>query len=393
MHDAIDLSALEPLIARPSSPDHVVKVREAAGEPIYQAYIGSSANPGFRDFAMAAMMVKGAQVDPAVSFDINPTSRQILENLTREGHLADLIHAGARIHQAGCNGCMGMGQAPASGRNSLRTTPRNFPGRSGNKEDSVFLCSPETATASALTGRITDPRDLGTPYPRIEMPRKPVVLTRALVAPLPLTEARNVKLVKGPNITSLPAIAPPPDELRVPVLLKMGDDVSTDAISPAGARALPYRSNVQRIAEFCFEIFDETYPARAKAVCDTTGHALVAGTNYGQGSSREHATLAPRYLGLRLMLAKTFARIHSQNLPNAGILALTFVDPGDYQCIAQGDVLIVRELRAAVQRGNAIAIEIEGKGTVAARHQMSTRQVDILLAGGLINWVRAKRGN
>ncbi len=391
VHDAIDLSTLEPLIARPSSPDKVVKVRDIAGEPVYQAYIGSSANPGYRDFAVAAMMVRDRQVDPSVSFDINPTSRQMLENLTREGHMADLIHAGARIHQAGCNGCPGMGQAPASARNSLRTTPRNFPGRSGNKDDLVFLCSPETAAASALTGRITDPRDLGMPYPRVELPRKPVILTRALVPPLPPNEARNVKLAKGPNITSLPEIPPPPDELRVPVLLKMGDDVSTDAISPAGARSLPYRSNIQKIADFCFEIFDESYAARAKAVRETGGHALVAGMNYGQGSSREHATLAPRYLGLRLMLAKTFARIHSQNLPNAGILALTFAGPHDYARIAAGDVLVVRDLRASVQRGNEIRVEIEGKAPITALHRMSPRQVEIFLAGGLINWMRAHR--
>ena len=393
LHDEIDLASLEPLIARPSSPDKVVKVRDIAGEPVYQTYIGSSANPGYRDFAIAAMMVKERQVDPAVSFDINPTSRQMLENLTREGHMADLIHAGARIHQAGCNGCPGMGQAPASGRNSLRTTPRNFPGRSGNKDDLVFLCSPETAAASALTGQITDPRDLRMPYPHVELPRKPVILTRALVAPLALHEARNVKLAKGPNITSLPEIAPPPDELRVPVLLKMGDDVSTDAISPAGTRSLPYRSNIQKIADFCFEIFDETYAARAKAISASGGHALVAGMNYGQGSSREHATLAPRYLGLRLMLAKTFARIHSQNLPNAGILALTFADSNDYDRIAAGDVLVVRNLRSAVQQGNQIQIVIDGKPPITAVHRMSPRQIEIFLAGGLINWMRARRGN
>lgn len=389
-HDEIDLSRLEPLIAKPSSPDNVVKVREAAGLPLYQAYIGSSANPGYRDFAVTARMVRGRQVDPAVSFDINPSSRQILENLVRDGYLADLIHAGARIHQTGCNGCNGMGQAPATGRNSLRTTPRNFPGRSGNKDDSVFLCSPETATASALTGKITDPRDLGIPYPRIELPKKPMVLTQSLLAPLPLAASRKVRLVKGPNISSLPPIAPLADALEVPVLLKLGDDISTDAISPAGARALPFRSNVQKIAEFSFDTIDDTYAERALAVREASGHALVAGMNYGQGSSREHATLAPGYLGLRILIAKTFARIHGQNLPNSGILPLTFADPADYDKIEQGDMVVIRDIRRTVSAGTSIEVELKGKGRFPARHHMTARQVEILLCGGLINWVKRR---
>jgi aconitate hydratase len=335
-------------------------------------------------------MARDRQVDAAVSFDINPTSRQMLENLAREGHLAELIHAGARSHQAGCNGCMGMGQAPATGKNSLRTTPRNFPGRSGNKEDSVFLCSPETAAAAALTGKITDPRDLGLDYPQVKLPPKPVIIRETLTAPLTAREALAAKLEKGPNITSLPEISALADSLEVPVLLKMGDDVSTDAISPAGARALPFRSNIQRIADFCFEIFDETYAARAKAVRDTSGHALIAGFNYGQGSSREHAALAPRYLGLRLMVAKSFARIHAQNLPNAGILPLTFVEEADYARIEQGDILIVRNIRETVRSTNEFEIEISGKAKIRARHSLSPRQVQIMLAGGLINWVRAR---
>jgi aconitate hydratase len=389
-HEEIDLSALEPLIAKPSSPDNVVKVSEVSGLPVYQSYIGSSANPGYRDFAIAALMVRGRQVDPAVSFDVNPTSREMLARLVQAGYLTDLIQSGARIHQAGCNGCNGMGQAPATGRHSLRTTPRNFPGRSGNKDDSVFLCSPETATASALAGKITDPRTLGLPYPRISPPKKSIALTNAVVPPPPFDKSRGVRLVKGPNISSLPPIEPLSDSLEVLVLLKLGDDVSTDAISPAGARALPFRSNVQKIAEFSFDTIDETYPARARAVRDQGGHALLAGLNYGQGSSREHATLAPRFLGLQVVLAKSFARIHGQNLPNAGILPLTFAEAADYDAIAPGDVLVIRGLRHAIQSVNRVDVEVRGKRSIVARHDLTPRQVEILLCGGLINRVKQK---
>ena len=244
VHEEIDLSNLEPLIAMPSSPGNVVPVREVAGQEIYQAYIGSSANPGYRDFAVAAEIVKGRQVHDRISFDINPTSRQILENLVRDGHLLSLIRAGARIHQAGCNGCIGMGQAPATGKISLRTVPRNFPGRSGTREDKVCLVSPETAAASALTGVITDPRTLGIPYPRVSEPEMPILNTEMLLPPLSPEEARKVQLVKGPNIASLPEIEPLPEELDLPILLKTLDNISTDEILPAGARVLPYRSNI-----------------------------------------------------------------------------------------------------------------------------------------------------
>lgn len=222
----------------------------------------------------------------------------------------------------------------------------------------------------------------------IELPKKPIVLTKSLLAPLPLAAARKVRLVKGPNIRSLPPIAPLADALEVPVLLKLGDDISTDAISPAGARALPFRSNVQKIAEFSFDTIDDTYAERALAVREASGHALVAGVNYGQGSSREHATLAPGYLGLRVLIAKTFARIHGQNLPNSGILPLTFVDPADYDKIEQGDVVVIRDIRGTVSAGASIEVEVKGKGRLPARHHMTARQVEILLCGGLINWVK-----
>ena len=293
VQEEIELARLEPLIAMPSSPGRVCPVREVAGEPIYQAYVGSSANPGYRDFAVAAEIVRGRTIHPNVSFDVNPTSRQILENLIRDGHLSSLIHAGARIHQAGCNGCIGMGQAPATGRISLRTVPRNFPGRSGTRGDKVCLVSPETAAASALRGEITDPRQLGVAYPRITEPAHPLLNLKMLQPPPSVEQARQVTLNKGPNIASLPSLERLPENLAIPVLLKVGDNVSTDEILPAGARVLPFRSNVEKISAFAFEPIDATYPPRAKEARARGGHALVAGENYGQGSSREHAALAP----------------------------------------------------------------------------------------------------
>ena len=392
IEEEIDLSRLEPLIAKPTSPGNVVPVREVAGERVYQSYIGSSANPGYRDFAVAARMVEGRRAYSQVSFDINPTSRPLLEALVRDGHLATLIRAGARIHQAGCNGCIGMGQAPATGRNSLRTVPRNFPGRSGTREDSVFLCSPETATAAALTGKITDPRDLKMAYPRFSPSDSPVINAEMLVPPPPEGQARQVELIKGPNIASLPELDPLPNSMTLPVLLKVGDGVSTDEILPAGARVLPFRSNIPKISEFCFEIVDDTYPRRAQEMRDIGGHCVVCGHNYGQGSSREHAALAPRYLGLRLVLAKTFARIHWQNLVNYGVLPLTFANTADYDRIAQGDVIHLGGLHAALRPGAEIqAVTGSDELRITLTHALSPRQIDVLLAGGLINFVRGKR--
>ncbi|MFW6085629.1 MAG: aconitate hydratase [Myxococcota bacterium] len=387
--DAIDLSALEPLVAKPSSPGNVVPVRELAGQELYQAYLGSSANPGYRDFAIAALMARGRHVAAGVSFDVNPTSRELLEQLVRAGLLGDLIHAGARLHQAGCNGCIGMGQAPASGRNSLRTVPRNFPGRSGSPEDSVFLCSPETATASALAGVVTDPRDLGMEYPEVAPPPRIEPHHRMLLPPPSPEESRKVDLVKGPNIESMPRTDPVADALQVPILLKVPDDVSTDEIMPAGARVLPYRSNVPKIAQFCFEPVDATYPRRAEEVRDEGGHAIVGGENYGQGSSREHAAIAPRYLGLRVVLAKSFARIHWQNLVNFGILPLTFANPSDYDHLERDDVLMLSDVHEALRGGRPLDVRVEGRETpLRANHDLSSRQLRVLQHGGLIGWKR-----
>jgi aconitate hydratase len=387
--ETIDLSELEPLIALPSSPGNVVPVREVAGQEIYQAYIGSSANPGYRDFAMAAEIVRGRRVHETVSFDVNPTSRQILENLVRDGHLLSLIRAGARIHQAGCNGCIGMGQAPATGKLSLRTVPRNFPGRSGTRDDKVCLVSPETAAASALTGVITDPRTLGLAYPLVSEPDHPLLHSDMLLEPLEPEHARTIQLVKGPNIKTLPEFEPIEDNLEIPVLLKIGDNISTDEIMPAGARVLPYRSNIPKISEFAFDMIDPSYPQRALE--RKSGHAIVAGSNYGQGSSREHAALAPRYLGLRVVVAKGFARIHRQNLINFGVLPLIFRDPADYDSLEKGSVVRVKNLHRQLRGGEIVTFENAATGRpIAARHELSERQVEIVLAGGLINSVKQR---
>jgi aconitate hydratase len=324
-----------------------------------------------------------------VSLDINPTSRQILENLVDLGLLGKLVHAGARLHQAGCNGCIGMGQAPATGRISLRTVPRNFPGRSGTKEDQVYLCSPETAAASALTGVITDPRTLDMDYPRFREPEV-LRLNTAMLTP-PADEDEPVELEKGPNIKQLPSFDPLPETLEGPVLLKVGDDISTDGIMPAGARVLPFRSNIPEISKFVFKVIDEDYYQRAMK-CREQGSFVVGGDNYGQGSSREHAALAPRYLGLRAVIAKSFARIHWQNLINFGILPLTFADPDDWHRIDQDDVLAIENIRTAIGQSKQLAIENKTTNEAyEAVHSLSGRQIKMILDGSLINVVRQRR--
>jgi aconitate hydratase len=389
LEETVDLSSLEPMIAKPSSPGNVVPVAEVAGEEIYQSYIGSSANPGYRDFAIAAEIVKGKAVSEGLSFDINPTSRQMLTDLVKDGHVASLLSAGGRLHQAGCNGCIGMGQAPATGRNSLRTTPRNFPGRSGTKEDSVFLCSPETAAASALTGKITDPRTLEMEYPDVKDPDHPNLDFKLLEEPLPLEKAKKVELQRGPNIAAIPEMEKLPDEIKVPVILKLGDNVSTDDILAGGSRVLPFRSNLPEISKFTFEMLDDTYYERTKEMDFEKGHAVIGGSNYGQGSSREHAALAPRYLGLRLVVVKDFARIHWQNLINFGVLPLTFKNETDYEDIEIGDVLHVKDIKSSLQKGEDVFCEVEGKDKrIDLQHALSKRQVEILLEGGLINWIK-----
>ncbi|QFG26384.1 aconitate hydratase [Actinomadura sp. WMMB 499] len=386
--DEIDLASLEPLIARPGSPGDVVPVRDVAGEEVHQVVVGSSANPGQRDFAAVAAIVRGRRVRPGVSLDVNPTSRRILLDLTRTGAAADLLQAGARIHQTGCLGCIGMGQAPAIGRNSLRTFPRNFPGRSGTEDDMVWLCSPETAAAAALTGKITDPRDLPMDAPVVRLPETAAPVRDEFEAPLPPERARSVVLEKAPSIGVLPELDPLPDDLEVPVVITVGDDVSTDEILQAGARALPFRSDIARLADFAFVRLDPDYPDRARRAGP---HAVVAGRNYGQGSSREHAAIAPRHLGLRLVLACGYARIHWQNLVNFGILPLEFADEADRERIGQGDVLRVENVAGALREGGDVEVRNLTKDeTYRARHRLSERQRELVAAGGQIPLLRER---
>ena len=387
-NEHIDLTVLEPLIALPSSPDKVVPVAEAAGQPLYQAYIGSSGNPGYRDFAMVAEIVRGRSVADNVSLDINPSTRQVLAALISEGHLSTLVNAGARLHQPGCNGCIGMGQAPAAGRNSLRTVPRNFPGRSGTREDSVFLCSPETAAASALMGMITDPRSLDMDYPSVQEPASMVVNESWFVPPLPRERARKVSLLATDNTPPLPVLNALPERIEAPILLKTGDNVSTDDIMPAGARVLPLWSNVYASAEHTFEALDSDYVGRARQQGEA-GHVIVGGANYGQGSSRENAALVPRLLGLQVVVAKSFARIHWQNLPCFGVLPLTFADPADYDRVGEAQTLIIDDIPGQLREGRSVLTSLDGK-RLMLDHQLSQRQIEILTFGGVINWLKQR---
>lgn len=393
--DEIVLDDLVPLIACPSSPGNVVPVKEVQGKPVHQVVVGSSANPGYRDFWVVSEIVKGKNADINVSFDINPSSRQIIENLSVGDNFRNLVTAGARFHQAGCMGCIGMGQAPATGKISLRTMPRNFPGRSGTMDDLVYLCSPETAAAAALTGKITDPRDLeelyGIEYPRFKNPEKELINTQMLLPPS--DEPEEVKLEKGPNIQSLPKIPELVDECEIPVLLKMKDNISTDEILRAGAEVLALRSNLPEISKWTFSIIDDTFYDRAMEAKEKyKGHVVVAGDNYAQGSSREHAALAPRYLGQIAVLAKSYARIAWQNMINFGILPLEFVNTDDYDEISQDDKIKFEDLRASVQKGEEIIITNATKNKkIKMKHSLSKRQVEILLDGGIINNFRKKR--
>ncbi|MGQ9744940.1 MAG: aconitate hydratase [Dissulfurimicrobium sp.] len=379
----VDLSTIEPMIAKPSSPDNVVSVREVAGMPISQVLIGSCANSSYRDLAVAAKALEGNSIHADVSFEINPGSLQVLENAAANGILLTLIHSGARIHQSGCLGCIGMGQAPATGSISLRTFTRNFPGRSGTKDDKVYLCSPETAVASAINGVITDPRDLGQARP-VTIPKRFLINDSGLIPPL--EDGSHVEIVRGPNIKPLPEFDPAPETLKAQVLLKTGDNITTDHIIPAGNEILPLRSNIPAISEYVFSSLDPDFPTRAKA---SRGGVVVGGENYGQGSSREHAALAPRYLGIRAKLVKSFARIHKANLINFGIVPLVFVNSGDYEAIKQGDTIEIRSLRQALLDGaSTIEIVINGSLTIKAALELSERERKILAAGGLLNWTK-----
>ncbi len=380
----IDMSALEPLIACPSSPDNVARVSEVAGRKVSQVLIGSCSNSSLRDLLVVAKTLENREVNLDVSFEINPGSRQVLENMAAMGDIQTLIHAGARIHQAGCLGCIGMGQAPATNTISLRTFPRNFPGRSGTKNDQVYLCSPEVAVAAAITGKITDPRELGE-YPSLTLPKK-YLPGDARIEP-PLADGSHVEVIRGPNIAPFPEFSPPPESWQGKVLLKTGNNITTDHIMPAGAQILPLRSNIPAISKFVFNQLDQNFAKRAG---NGGPGMVVGGENYGQGSSREHAALAPRYLGVEVKLVKSFARIHKANLINFGILPLTFADPADYDLLEEGAEIEIPNLRQTLAGENTqLEIKVNGK-SVMTDLDVSSRHRRILLAGGLLNWARAK---
>ncbi len=379
----IELDKMEPMAACPSSPDNVVPIREIEGKKVAQVIVGSCANSSFRDIQVVSKAIKGKTVHPDVSFEINPGSRQVLEMAAKEGLLMDLIHAGARIHQSGCLGCIGMGQAPPTDSISLRTFTRNFPGRSGTKPDYVYLVSPETAVAAAITGEITDPRRLGK-APKLEEPREYIVNDSSIIAPP--EDGSTVEIVRGPNIKPLPKFDPMPDDLKLTVILKVGDNITTDHIMPAGSKILPLRSNCPAISEYCFSAVDPEFAKRAK---EGGPWAVVGGENYGQGSSREHAALAPRYLGVRAKIVKGFARIHKANLINFGIVPLTFKDPADYERIEQGACITIHGIREALINGaQEVTATLDDGTEIGLLLELSNRDREILTKGGLLNWVR-----
>jgi predicted aconitate hydratase len=381
----MDLSTLEPLIARPQSPDNVVPAREVAGTKVAQVCVGSCTNSSYRDLMTVATVMRGKKVHPNLSATVTPGSRQVFNMIARNGALADLIESGFRILESACGPCIGMGQAPPSGGVSVRTFNRNFAGRSGTPNDQVYLCSPEVAAATALMGVVTDPRDLGEPL-QVETPAEFHIDDDMIIPPSEKPE--EVEILRGPNIQPLPLAQPVEDTIRAPVLLKVGDNVTTDHILPAGARVLPLRSNIPAISEFVFERLDPGFPQRAKEAGQSI---VVGGSNYGQGSSREHAALAPMYLGLKAVIAKSFARIHWNNLINFGIVPLTFANEADYDQVDQGDELELAGLREALRDGKPVTVRNLSKGSeFVAEHNLTPRQAEILLAGGLLNHVRAQ---
>lgn len=381
----INLCELEPLAACPSSPDNIKPIRELTGIKVDQVAIGSCTNSSFADMTKTASVLKGHKIADSVSLGISPGSRQVLSMMAESGALTDMIDAGARILECACGPCIGMGFSPNSKGVSLRTFNRNFLGRSGTKDGQVYLVSPETAAASALTGYITDPTTL----PPIAQPQQ---LDRfrinddGIIAPLPAAEAEAAEVLRGPNIKPFPETSPLDDQMEAAVILKVGDNITTDHIMPAGSKVLPYRSNVPKISEFCFSVVDETFAARAK---EAGKGFIVGGSNYGQGSSREHAALAPLYLGIKAVIAKSFARIHAANLVNAGILPLIFENPDDYDEIKQGDVLRLDNVRAAL--GDDRIILHVGDKDIPLRMELAERQKEVLLAGGLLDY--AAQGN
>ena len=378
----INCDELEPLIARPHMPDNVIEISRIAGEKVDQVFIGSCTNSSYTDLMRVAKMLKGKTVHPRVSLVVAPGSRQVFSSLASNGALTDLINAGARILECACGPCVGVGQAPSSEGVSLRTSNRNFKGRSATDDAQIYLVSCEAAAAAALTGVITDPRDLGEPI-SVDVPDVFPIDDRMIIAPVEGKE--NEKLIMGPNIKPLPEFYPIKEAMEGQVLLKLEDNITTDDIMPAGAKILPLRSNIPAISQHAFEKIDSTFSQRAQ---DTGGGFIVGGENYGQGSSREHAALAPMYLGIKAVLVKSFARIHMQNLVNFGLIPLVFQNKEDYNHIQTGDRLMIEQIRVSLQR-NTITIQNLTQGrTYPVKHNLSDRQVEILLAGGTLAHIK-----
>lgn len=381
----INLSELEPLAAQPHSPDNVDTVKNIGPIKVNQVCIGSCTNSSLYDMMRVASILRGNKVHPDVSLAIAPGSKQVFTMIAQNGALADMIAAGARILECACGPCIGMGQSPCSGGISLRTFNRNFEGRSGTADAKVYLVSPETAAISAITGVLTDPRTLGS-EPEIRLPETFLINDNMFEPPADEKEAENIQVVRGPNIKPFPQTSPLSDDIDAPCLLKVGDNITTDHIMPAGAKLLPYRSNIPKLSDYCFTRCDETFPSRAKKAGKGI---IVGGSNYGQGSSREHAALVPLYLGIKAVVAKSFARIHMANLVNAGILPLIFRNPEDYDKIAQGDELELNSVRETLISGKDLILTDKTNGAkIPVYCEISERQKKMLLAGGLLNYTR-----
>ena len=379
----IDLSELKPMIACPHSPDNVVEVASLKDVKVDQVCIGSCTNSSLYDMLKVAAMLKGKTIHPSVSLSVSPGSRQVLTMLSDCGALSDILASGARVLECACGPCIGMGFSPNSGGVSLRTFNRNFLGRSGTKDGQVYLVSPETAVASALTGYITDPTTIAEPL-NVTMPEKFLVNDSAVLPPVPAEEADKAEVLRGPNIKEFPKSKAFSDSLTAQLVLKVGDNITTDHIMPAGAKILPYRSNIPFLSKFCFEVCDPTFAERAKAAGDGI---IVGGSNYGQGSSREHAALVPMYLGVRCVIAKSFARIHVANLINAGILPVTFQNPDDYDKLNQDAVLTISDIVSGMEKG-CLTVTDETGFAFSVVCNLTERQRAILLAGGLLNYTK-----
>jgi aconitate hydratase len=385
----IDLAQLVPLVAKPSSPGNVVPVDELVGTQLTQVCIGSSVNSSYEDLALVGATLRGSRIsDQLVSATATPGSRQILDQITQSGTYVDLMMAGLRMLEPACGPCVGMGQAPPSGSNSLRTFNRNFPGRSGTADDSVYLCSPAVAAASMLKGAIADPRELTPPELPERPPARPAVVQAHILEPAPMEEAASIEVPRGPNIKPPPEPKELPDELRLRVLIKAPDDISTGDLSPDGATVMAYRSNVPAIAEFTFQLRDPEFPRRAK---EWGGGFIVAGHNYGQGSSREHAALAPAQLGVRAVIAKSFARIHRRNLIAQGIVPLLFKDENDYDKAGLGQTWRISGLQEIAEGADELPCEIEDGDEITLVHDLLPREREIVVAGGLIRYLKQEQ--